>query len=74
MNLNQYLETHKEFELAKLLGVTRQAVNYMKQNPERIGAIAACNLEVATRGKIRRVDLRPDLFGDLDYEPDPDTE
>jgi DNA-binding transcriptional regulator YdaS (Cro superfamily) len=72
--LKDYLKTHTQKHLADLMGVSEQAVSFWNNHPEKIGAVACCSLEVATRGAITRMDQRPDLYGDLGYVFDGDSE
>lgn len=65
MTLSEYLEQENltQEAFAELLGVTQGAVNYWiraKIPPDR-----AREIEELTGGKLKREDLRPDLFGPI---------
>lgn len=51
--------------LAKSVGVSKQSISYWLQRKNGfVPAEAARSIENATGGRITRIDLRPDLFGD----------
>lgn len=48
--------------VAKRLGVTGPAVHHWRTGLRKIRAERAVQIEVESRGALRREDLRPDLF------------
>ncbi len=50
-------------ELAAQLGVTPSAISHYLSGRKSVSAARAVEVERSTRGRIRRRDLRPDLFG-----------
>lgn len=53
----------KQSDLAKVLGVTPQAVNQWVLGTRPVPAQHCLAIEQATAGKVTRHDLRPDVFG-----------
>jgi DNA-binding transcriptional regulator YdaS (Cro superfamily) len=51
-------------ELAKALGVSRQAVSHWRTGRYRVPAEHCRKIETITGGKVTVHDLRPDVFGD----------
>lgn len=50
-------------KLAEAIGISQQGVSYLLRHAPRVTAEVAVAIERATRGKVRRSDLRPDIFG-----------
>lgn len=50
-------------KLAEAIGLSQQGVSYLLNNAPRVTAEVAIAIERATKGQIRREQLRPDLFG-----------
>lgn len=50
--------------LADAIGMSQQGVSYVLHSAPRITAEAAVAIERATKGAVRREQLRPDIFGD----------
>lgn len=50
-------------ELAKRLGVSKQAVSHWRKGRYRVPAERCLAIEEATEGKVTRYALRPDVFG-----------
>ena len=53
----------KQSDLARILGVTPQAVNQWVQGTRPVPAQHCLAIEQATAGSVSRHDLRPDVFG-----------
>lgn len=51
--------------LADAIGMSQQGVSYVLHFAPRVTAEAAVAIEKATRGEVRREDLRPDIFGEV---------
>lgn len=49
-------------KLAKAIGLSQQGVSYLLNHAPKITAETAIAIERATRGEIRRAELRPDIF------------
>lgn len=49
-------------ELGRQIGVGQSAVNYWLWSRKPVPAKRAVQIEVATGGKVRREEIRPDLF------------
>lgn len=62
MNLKKYLETTTQAAFAHTLGVTQGLVSQWVRGVTRITAEQAVRIESATEGKIKRHELRPDIF------------
>jgi DNA-binding transcriptional regulator YdaS (Cro superfamily) len=67
MNLSDYLKTTlmTQEEFAQKLGVTQGAISQWLLGREPISPARAATIEKATRGKVTRLELRPDVFGPL---------
>ena len=50
--------------LGRGMGKSQQYVWTLLKNPHRVSAEDAVGIERATDGKVTRLDLRPDLFGE----------
>lgn len=50
-------------KLAEAIGLSQQGVSYLLHHAPRVTAEVAVAIERATKGKIRKADLRPDIFG-----------
>ena len=50
-------------KLAAAIGLSQQGVSYLLNGAPRVTAEIAIKIEKATRGEIRRQQLRPDIFG-----------
>jgi DNA-binding transcriptional regulator YdaS (Cro superfamily) len=50
-------------KLAEAIGISQQGVSYLLRHAPRVTAEVAVAIERATQGKVRRSDLRPDIFG-----------
>ena len=61
MSLKTYLETHKQVDLARQLGVTQGAVYQWAIGFSRPSAERCIEIEKATAGAVRCEDLRPDV-------------
>jgi len=70
MDLKTYLRGRTQSELAERLGVTQGAVSHWVTGRARVPAEMARAIERITGGEVTRVDLRPDLFDDVDSERD----
>ena len=65
MNIQKAIDyAGSQAALARLLGVTRAYVSLMAKEGA-VSAPWACKIEIATEGACTRMDMRPDLFGDL---------
>ncbi len=51
-----------EAEMARIVGVTQPAVNYILNKGERVPAEWCLALERASKGQVTRFELRPDLY------------
>lgn len=51
-------------ELAASLGISQQNVSRLMTRGKRVSAELAVKIEEATKGEIKRSDLRPDLFNE----------
>ena len=65
MNLNEFLKTTSQSDLARRLGVTQPLISNWVTGKTRISAERCIEIERATDGAVTRMDLRPDLFGNL---------
>lgn len=63
MKLDEYLKTTTQTEFAKRLGVSQGLINQWLTGKTKITAERAVAIEHETGGKIRRHELRPDLYG-----------
>ncbi len=57
-------------DLAKRIGVTKQTMCDMRKRGS-IPANRCASIEIATQGVFKRAQMRPDHFGELDYESNP---
>ena len=57
-----WVEQTSTAEVAQLLGVTDAAVRHWRNGTRQISPELAVRIERATKGKIQRESLRPDLF------------
>jgi DNA-binding transcriptional regulator YdaS (Cro superfamily) len=58
------LESINGTELARALGVSKQAVSHWRTGRYRVPAEYCRAIEKHTEGKVTVYDLRPDVFGD----------
>jgi len=65
MNLKSYLAKQgiSQQEFGRLIGVTQSLVSRWCKDSRYISAEKVVVIEQKTKGKIRRSDLRPDLWG-----------
>lgn len=61
MNLETYLQTRKQIELARVLGVTQGAVHQWASGVTKVAVARCIQIEKATQGEVRCEDLRPDV-------------
>ena len=59
MDLKTYLKTHKQVELARVLGVTQGAVHQWANGLTAVAIERCVPIERATGGAVTRRDLRP---------------
>lgn len=76
MDLKTYLKTHKQVELARVLGVTQGAVHQWANGLTAVAIERCVPIERATDGAVTRRDLRPNDWRDIwpelaDSEPKP---
>jgi DNA-binding transcriptional regulator YdaS (Cro superfamily) len=57
-------EAGSQSELAVNLGITQQNVSRLMTRGKRVSPELAVKIELMTGGKIKRSDLRPDLFNE----------
>lgn len=50
--------------LAEKAGLSQQAISWLLNEAPQVTAEVAIKIERATDGKVSRIDLRPDLFGE----------
>lgn len=50
-------------KLADAIGITQQGVSYLLNKAPRVPAEMAVAIHKATKGKVRKDQLRPDIFG-----------
>lgn len=50
-------------KLADAIGISQQGVSYLLHQAPRVTAEVAVAIHKATRGQIRKDELRPDIFG-----------
>ena len=65
MDLNTYLKTHKQVELARVLGVTQGAVHQWANGLTAVAIERCVPIERATGGAVTRRDLRPNDWQDI---------
>ena len=65
MNLNEFLKTTSQSNLARRLGVTQPLISNWVTGKTRISAERCVEIERVTEGAVMRFDLRPDLFSGL---------
>ena len=65
MELGEYMEKHhlSQRDFADLVGVTQSMVSQWVCKRRPISPMKAIKIEQATKGKIRRRDLLPEIFG-----------
>ena len=63
MNLHKYIKTTTQDAFSKAMGVTQGCVSKWLSGAIAIPAERAIQIEKATKGKVTRAELRPDLFG-----------
>ncbi len=68
MRLTDYIPRGHRPEFAKQVDVSTGYLNRLCSGHERASADLCVRIERATLGRVTRVDLRPDLFGDLSAE------
>lgn len=70
MNLVDYLESTGTTQdaFAKSVGVTQGAVHQWVTGKLKVTPEKAREIERATGGKVKRMDLRPDIFGPIPKE------
>lgn len=64
MKLHDYIKTTTQQEFAIAVKVTQSMVSQWLTGRRPISGIKAIAIEKATGGKVKKADLRPDLFGD----------
>lgn len=52
---------------ASALGISQPFMSYLASGDREISPELAVKAEIATKGQVKRVDLLPELFGELDY-------
>tara|TARA_R110000868_G_scaffold386807_1_gene655221 strand:- start:827 stop:1045 length:219 start_codon:yes stop_codon:yes gene_type:complete len=57
-------EAGSQSKLADILGISQQGVSYIINHAETVSAEIAVRIDKFTNGKIKKADLRPDIFGD----------
>jgi len=57
-------EAGSQSKLAEVLGISQQGVSYIINHADTVSAEIALRIDKFTKGKIRKADLRPDIFGD----------
>jgi DNA-binding transcriptional regulator YdaS (Cro superfamily) len=62
MQLNEYLKTTTQGDLAKALGVSQGLVSQWLSGATSVTAERAVQIEQITGGKVKRQELRPDLY------------
>lgn len=62
MNLTEYLKTTTQAKLAMSLDVDQSLISQWLNGKTKITAERASQIEEATKGKVRRHELRPDLW------------
>ena len=65
MDLKTYLKTHKQVELARVLGVTQGAVHQWANGLTAVAIERCVPIERATDGAVTRRDLRPNDWRDI---------
>ncbi|MBP3980849.1 helix-turn-helix domain-containing protein [Acidovorax sp. JG5] len=65
MDLKTYLKTHKQVELARVLGVTQGAVHQWANGLTAVAIERCVPIERATDGAVTRRDLRPNDWFDI---------
>lgn len=68
MTLRQYFDGKphgSKAEMAKALGISRTWMSLIINNLRLASPELALEIERQTNGEVRRVDLRPDLFGEV---------
>ena len=65
MDLKTYLKTHKQAELARVLGVTQGAVHQWANGLTAVAIERCVPIERATGGAVTRRDLRPNDWQDI---------
>lgn len=61
MDLKTYLQTHRQVDLARALGVTQGAVNQWASGATRVAAARCIAIERATDRAVTCEELRPDI-------------
>ena len=51
-------------KLAEAIGISQQGVSYMLRQADTISAEVAVAIERVSNGKIKKCELRPDIFGE----------
>ena len=72
MNLSEYFENEPKgakVEMAQYLGITSTYMSLLIHGKRRPSPELAKVIEVATQGLVTRMDLRPDLYEDLEVLP-----
>ena len=63
MELKEYLQQHGSIEaMSKTLGISRTWLSLVVNGHQPPSAVLAIKIEAATKGKITREQLRPDLY------------
>jgi len=64
MNIPEYLEKHRisQDEFGSMIGVTQGAVSQWLAGSIKISAERAVDIEKATKGEVKREEIRPDIF------------
>lgn len=57
-------EAGGQTKFAEALGISQQGVSYLVTKAKNVSAEIAVAIDKATNGKIKKSDLRPDIFGD----------
>jgi DNA-binding transcriptional regulator YdaS (Cro superfamily) len=58
-----------EREFCEVIGISRTFLYQIKKGQRPIPPTLATRIEEVTRGRIKRIDLRPDIFREPKYDP-----
>lgn len=70
MDLSSYTAINGNRALADALGVSQSLISQWKTGHRRISPETAARIERATNGLVTRAELRPDIFGPIDANPE----